>query len=251
MSILDKKENEGRRKEEKPTVKNQGRKGIEETISNRKEADGTEDSRKKSEKEKEEHEEKEQEEKKEEGRKETTKKRENERINKEEDKKEKEEKEKKKDDERRREDGSFDNELVDQIIWAIGNLAGDTEALRDILVREGVIERLIKFFWLIKENNIRKNICWSLANLLRRKSEKEGVRDELGNGEWEEREDVNKEGRCPEVELRRKNEMKGGRRIECMKIFACILKENFEDEEVIGDALWSLARLVGRKIILK
>jgi hypothetical protein len=40
---------------------------------------------------------------------------------------------------------STHNEVIDQAIWALGNIAGDSRKVRDIMLNEGVVDPIVTF----------------------------------------------------------------------------------------------------------
>jgi len=57
--------------------------------------------------------------------------------------------------------------VVDQAVWAIGNLSGDCVAYRDKIISAGAIEQLIKIVNSTTDKNMIRQIAWTLSNLCR------------------------------------------------------------------------------------
>ena len=61
-------------------------------------------------------------------------------------------------------------EVVEQAVWALGNIAGDGPNFRDIVLDSGVVEPLAM---LIEDTNVSvaflQNISWTMSNLCRNK----------------------------------------------------------------------------------
>ena len=64
-------------------------------------------------------------------------------------------------------------QIVEQAIWGLGNIIGDSVELREMVVRSNVIQKLISILNLNRGRNIQKHIIWCLSNALRIKPKKE------------------------------------------------------------------------------
>lgn len=67
--------------------------------------------------------------------------------------------------------GEDDDAIVDQAVWALGNMAGDCETIRDTVLSQGALFRilgLIEKYRVAKEHiKILRNLTWLMANLCR------------------------------------------------------------------------------------
>lgn len=63
---------------------------------------------------------------------------------------------------------SEEEEIAEQAIWAIGNIAGDNSTFRDEILKVGV-GALVKIGLKTKNPSVFKNVTWSLSNLSRGK----------------------------------------------------------------------------------
>jgi importin subunit alpha-1 len=57
--------------------------------------------------------------------------------------------------------------IVDQAVWAIGNLSGDCVSHRDKIIQAGAIQHLIKISNTTKDKNLIRQVAWTLSNLCR------------------------------------------------------------------------------------
>ena len=57
--------------------------------------------------------------------------------------------------------------IADQAIWGIGNLAGDSPAVRDRVIDEGGVNAVINFINNTKNPNNLAQAAWALSNLCR------------------------------------------------------------------------------------
>ena len=64
-------------------------------------------------------------------------------------------------------------QIVEQAIWGLGNIIGDSVELRQLVVKSGVLNKLIIILAQNKSMNIQKHIIWCLSNALRIKPKKE------------------------------------------------------------------------------
>ncbi|KAJ6243067.1 importin alpha [Anaeramoeba flamelloides] len=58
--------------------------------------------------------------------------------------------------------------VLDQSIWALGNIAGDCVAYRDEILDFGVFPKLLEIVQTVKQKSIIKNTIWTISNLVRR-----------------------------------------------------------------------------------
>lgn len=66
---------------------------------------------------------------------------------------------------------SYNNDLAEQALWGIGNVAGDNTSYRDQLIDYGAINSLLNLYNRITKKNfdIMKVLAWVLSNLCRGK----------------------------------------------------------------------------------
>lgn len=58
--------------------------------------------------------------------------------------------------------------VVEQILWALGNLAADSCSFRDMIINDGGIEAILNMLMVIqKEEKLINETCWCLANMCR------------------------------------------------------------------------------------
>jgi hypothetical protein len=69
--------------------------------------------------------------------------------------------------------GSADPEVCDQAVWAVGNIAGDVLAHRDLLIKHGVLAQLRSVITRVNTSEmpltLRLNVTWTVLNLCRGK----------------------------------------------------------------------------------
>lgn len=59
-------------------------------------------------------------------------------------------------------------DLVEQCIWAIGNISADSTVQRDLLNEKGAIDNMLKVYLNVKNHPERyPNFIWALSNLVR------------------------------------------------------------------------------------
>lgn len=59
--------------------------------------------------------------------------------------------------------------LKDQAVWALGNIAGESNTFRDMVINYGIITPLLKLVLSKPKLAILRNACWALSNLVRGK----------------------------------------------------------------------------------
>jgi importin subunit alpha-1 len=64
---------------------------------------------------------------------------------------------------------STNDEVRDQAVWALGNIAGDGVECRNYLLKCGVLQALLLVFTANAPISILRNATWSLSNLCRGK----------------------------------------------------------------------------------
>lgn len=57
--------------------------------------------------------------------------------------------------------------LVDQAIWAVGNISGDSAEFRDMLIEAGAVKATIHLINVTKNRNNIIHSAWVLSNLCR------------------------------------------------------------------------------------
>jgi hypothetical protein len=65
------------------------------------------------------------------------------------------------------------NQIVEQAIWGLGNIIGDSSEFRKKIVKKKIMNKLIIMFSKKRGLKIQKNIIWCLSNILRNKPKKE------------------------------------------------------------------------------
>ena len=100
-------------------------------------------------------------------------------------------------------------ELYEQAIWAIGNIAGDNTTFRDQVLEIG-IGGLVGVATNTKNPNVFKNSTWALSNLSRGKPSPEYAKVK-----------------------------------DASKVFKAAVQKCQEDDELLADSLWALSCLSG------
>ena len=57
--------------------------------------------------------------------------------------------------------------IVEQAIWALGNIASDCIFYRDTIIRHGGLRNLVAVVKNITDDSLIKHCCWALSNLCR------------------------------------------------------------------------------------
>lgn len=65
---------------------------------------------------------------------------------------------------------SSDKRVMEQAVWALGNIAGDGPKLRDVVLSHGIIPILNHLLESTKEITAQQNIVWTISNLCRSKN---------------------------------------------------------------------------------
>ena len=60
-------------------------------------------------------------------------------------------------------------EIQEQAIWAIGNIAGDSIKVRDKVIQAGALEKIIKYLTTADRDSLIKQCVWSISNFCRSK----------------------------------------------------------------------------------
>ena len=67
-------------------------------------------------------------------------------------------------------DKELDEALIDQIIWCLSNVAGDSVPHRDIVINLGAAEKIAKITLAgVEQPEVLGNMAWTLSNLARGK----------------------------------------------------------------------------------
>lgn len=66
--------------------------------------------------------------------------------------------------------GSPHDEVIEQAIWALGNIAGDSTINRDLIIKSGAVAPLVNLNNTTTNLQIFKQSAWALSNLCRSKA---------------------------------------------------------------------------------
>ena len=57
--------------------------------------------------------------------------------------------------------------IVEQAIWALGNIGSDCTFYRDTILKDGGLFNLIALTKRVKDRQLLKNIAWTMSNVCR------------------------------------------------------------------------------------
>jgi importin subunit alpha-1 len=60
-------------------------------------------------------------------------------------------------------------EIQEQAIWAVGNIAGDSVKVRDRVIALGGLEKIIKYLATAERESLVKHCTWAISNFCRSK----------------------------------------------------------------------------------
>lgn len=63
--------------------------------------------------------------------------------------------------------GHVDERIRDQAVTAVGNIAGDTTAHRDLLLHSGILSVVKELCTVTSHLTAQRNVVWALSNLCR------------------------------------------------------------------------------------
>jgi importin subunit alpha-6/7 len=102
---------------------------------------------------------------------------------------------------------SHNNDVQEQVVWALGNIAGDSAMCRDEVLDSGILPPLLKLLETTNRLNMCRNGVWTLSNLCR--------------------------GKNPPPDFQKVSK--------CLPVLARFIYH--EDNEVLSDACWALSYL--------
>lgn len=61
------------------------------------------------------------------------------------------------------------DDVREQAVWGIGNIAGDSPRMRDLVLASGVVDAFVEFMTTSSRLSMLRNVCWAASNLCRGK----------------------------------------------------------------------------------